>query len=102
MRSNNPPRLVQTAYDWHSGQSSPLYSFASTGGVIWSADHRDDLESEILSCRANLRDAIACDPGCGRDRDARRLNKLLAYVLKAKIGYCYESKRMMPKAKARA
>lgn len=43
---NNPPRLIQTAYDWHSGQSSPLYSFASTGGVIWSADHREDLDRD--------------------------------------------------------
>lgn len=34
------------AYDWHGGQSSPLYSFASTGKV-WDAAHRASILAEI-------------------------------------------------------
>lgn len=49
---NNP--LINTAYDWHGGQSSPLYSFASTGGVVHSEDHRENLKHEL---DANITDA---------------------------------------------
>jgi hypothetical protein len=37
----------KVAYDWHGGQSSPLYAFASTG-------HKSDgLRDEILDCLAD-------------------------------------------------
>lgn len=37
----------QTAYSWHGGQDSPLYSFASTGAIVHDEDHRAGLEGEI-------------------------------------------------------
>lgn len=36
----------ETAYDWHGGQSSPLYSFASTG-VVHGAEHRAAILAEL-------------------------------------------------------
>lgn len=38
---------TKTAYDWHGGQWSPLYSFASTGGKVHSEEHRKELKNEI-------------------------------------------------------
>jgi hypothetical protein len=38
---------VRTAYDWHGGMMSPLYSFASCGGVIHSEEHRQRLIEEV-------------------------------------------------------
>lgn len=38
--------MRDVAYDWHGGQDSPLYSFASTGKV-WNADHRARILAEI-------------------------------------------------------
>ena len=46
--------LVKTAYDWHGGQWSPLYSFASTGGVVHSIEHRYGLLDEIALCKDGL------------------------------------------------
>lgn len=43
---------VATAYEWHRGQSSPLYSFASTGGKVLSEEHRANLLGEIAKCLA--------------------------------------------------
>jgi len=36
-----------TAYAWHGGQYSPLYSFASTNATVHDEDHRAQLEGEI-------------------------------------------------------
>lgn len=36
-----------TAYEWHGGQWSDLYSFASTDATVHSEEHRSGLESEI-------------------------------------------------------
>lgn len=44
-----PQKHIDVAYSWHSGQSSPLYSFASTGGVVHNEEHRDDLNKEVDS-----------------------------------------------------
>jgi hypothetical protein len=38
---------VQVAYEWHGGQGSALYSYASTGGTVHSAEHKADLLKEI-------------------------------------------------------
>ena len=87
---DKPSRIVQTAYAWHGGQSSALYSFASTGGVVWSEDHRRNLIAEINACRGYR----YVDPATDR-RETARLDRLEAYVRKARVGYCYESRRMM-------
>lgn len=58
-----PSSLRQTAAEWHSGQWSPLYAFASTGTI------ESGLEAEILSC---LRDASP--------RDTERLQAILDFI----------------------
>ena len=64
--------LIKTAYDWHGGQTSPLYSFASTGGVVHSADHRHNLIDEINE-NINL----------AQEKDKPALKALLEHVLHA-------------------
>lgn len=44
----------ETAYDFHGGQYSPLYSFASTEATVWSEDHRAQLEGEIGDVTAGV------------------------------------------------
>lgn len=41
----------ETAYQWHGGQWSPLYSFASTGAIVHSEEHREGLIGEIEECQ---------------------------------------------------
>jgi hypothetical protein len=74
----NEPRAAgadhrQTAADWHGGQSSPLYAYASTGTVVTGID------TEIRSCLAHV------DRGdLPRERDPEhereRLQALLHHV----------------------
>ncbi len=42
-------KCIDTAFNWHGGISSPLYSFASTR-KIHSEHHRDDILDEINEC----------------------------------------------------
>ena len=42
-------KCIDIAFNWHSGISSPLYSFASTR-KIHSEHHRDDVLDEIDEC----------------------------------------------------
>jgi hypothetical protein len=42
--------MTATAYEWHGGQFSPLYSFASTGGKVHTEAHREKLLAEIDEC----------------------------------------------------
>jgi len=56
-------KLQQTASEWHSGQWSPLYAFASTGHVD------PQLGAEIRDC---LRDADK--------ENARKLRAILKYI----------------------
>ena len=42
-------KCIDTAFDWHGGISSALYSFASTR-KIHSEHHRDDVQDEIDEC----------------------------------------------------
>ncbi len=44
-------KCIETAFSWHGGISSPLYSFASTR-KIHSEHHRDDILDEIDECIA--------------------------------------------------
>ena len=43
-----------TAYQWHGGQWSPLYSYASTDCTVWDESHRMNLEGEILACMTTV------------------------------------------------
>lgn len=45
------PRARHLAYAWYGGQESALYSFASTGGVVHSAEHKANLLREISLCK---------------------------------------------------
>ena len=40
---------IAIAYDWHAGQDSSLYAFASTNGRVQSESHRGGLTNEINS-----------------------------------------------------
>jgi len=42
-----PTKAARIAYEWHGGQWSPLYSYASTGARIWSQEHKDGLLYDI-------------------------------------------------------
>ncbi len=42
-------KCIDTAFNWHGGKSSALYSFASTR-KIHSENHRDDILDEIDEC----------------------------------------------------
>jgi hypothetical protein len=44
--------VIQVAFDWHGGQSSALYAFASTRNVQ-SEDHRGATLAEIAICKKN-------------------------------------------------
>ena len=43
-------RAQEIAALWHSGQSSPLYSFASTG-KLWGESHKADVLKELRDNR---------------------------------------------------
>jgi hypothetical protein len=62
--------IVETAYAWHGGGGSPLYSFASCGGVVHTEQHRAELVSEIELCIGVAE----------TETDRTELNRLLAYV----------------------
>lgn len=38
---------VRVAFDWHGGQFSALYSFASTGGLVHDQRHLERLRVEV-------------------------------------------------------
>lgn len=42
--------VIQVAFDWHGGQESALYAFASTRNVQ-SEEHRAEVLSEIATCK---------------------------------------------------
>ena len=43
-------RMRMLAYEWHGGQESALYSYASTGAVIHTEGHRANLVGEVQKC----------------------------------------------------
>lgn len=69
----NPRNPVETAYSWHGGQWSPLYSFASTGGRVHGEEHRQALVGEIRSCLRFAEERHMTD-------EIENLNELLACV----------------------
>jgi hypothetical protein len=46
----------ETAYSWHGGQNSALYSFASTDCTVWTEEHRASLIADVERC---IRDCAA-------------------------------------------
>lgn len=67
---------IESAYEWHSGQSSYLYSFASLGGVLFKESWRGGLENEVESAiEAVNRKPEAYDPD-----ELEKLQNLLAVV----------------------
>lgn len=64
----------QIASEWHSGQTSPLYSFASTGGIFFPLE---DYLQELALCKPEE------GPGCWEARS--RLANLEEY-LRAEAG----------------
>lgn len=79
----NVSEAVDTAYEWHSGQRSPLYSFASLGGVLYKESGRGMLENEIEHCM----DVVRQDPTHYDPDSLERLENLLqvAQTIPAKI-----------------
>ena len=69
-------KMRMIAYDWHGGQDYALYSFASTGAVIHSEEHRRELiievEEDIAWCERNSATREAAD--------LPNLRQLLAFV----------------------
>lgn len=64
-----PATARQLGYQWHGGQSSPLYAFASSGIVA----NRGRLLDEIRACRLYAEDQ-------GHRRRARELDSLAEFV----------------------
>lgn len=77
---------VNVAYDYHGGQWSDLYSFASTGGTVHNQEHRDGLECEIESILRWDDDSFCDDP----EDEKRNLQNLLHVVQNAEIGVPFE------------
>lgn len=72
MLANNARRV---AYEWHGGQSSPLYQFASSGVVI----NHGALLNEIAECMRQAQ-------GEGyRNSDRTELERLRRYVERALV-----------------
>lgn len=67
--SNHAARAI--AYDWHGGQASGLYSFASTGRTT---------DVGIDHAIREVRYELAHLPGGAAHSDHRRLRNLLAYL----------------------
>jgi hypothetical protein len=85
----------QTAYDWHGGQSSALYSFASTGGKVHNKDHRDDLHHEIdKNIEWSKKDAAKEEPGQDSGKQIKRLRALKSYVAAAPIAIGEEAEEL--------
>ena len=73
-----PETARQLGYQWHGGQSSPLYAFASSGQV----DDRGRLLNEIRDCRS-----YSVEQGHrGRVRDLDSLAEFVAARLEADDG----------------
>jgi hypothetical protein len=87
IRSRRPSRAfaIRCAYDWHGGQTSPLYAFASTGGRVHSEEHRKRLKIEV----SELIDHAERHPEEFKTVETRkephRLSRLLEYINHAPI-----------------
>ena len=67
----------ETAYSWHGGQFSALYSFASCDCEVQSESHREDLQVEVAQCLMSL-DARAV--GDSTEDDYAELKNLEACI----------------------
>jgi hypothetical protein len=95
MRTKTKCQLIDEAYNWHGGKSSPLYSFASTM-TVHSEDHRLGLAKEIAknidwiaNTQVKTRAVIAKLGGyteAGKRKEIATLSKLAGMIAEAKIG----------------
>lgn len=81
---------VSYAFSWHGGQSSPLYSFASCGGVVHSEDHRRDLLLEVEKCLLWTNDWMKAAKALGKSvreyqKEPHRLMRLRAFINQAPV-----------------
>lgn len=70
------PTLRAIALDWHSGQTSPFYSFGSTGRLV--CNHRIDRADYLREADTNLHPKVLAttdDPA----REKERLTLLRAF-----------------------
>ena len=73
---------IDTAYSWHGGQNSALYSFASTGGKIHDENHREKLKKEISDNLKTVQNNPTVSDYKGEDK---KLSSLLTHVSKKSI-----------------
>ena len=69
-------RMRTLAYNWHGGGGSPLYQFASTGGVVHTDEHREKLVAEVQEYAA----WCEASPEAREAADLPALRELLASV----------------------
>ena len=93
-----PQKHIDLAYSWHGGQSSPLYSFASTGGVVHNEQHRTNLNKEIDT---NIASATQYenDPKYNKEYkgQTKKLNALKKYINSAPTKELAEGMRIVSK-----
>ena len=75
-------KCIETAFSWHGGKSSALYSFASTR-KIHSEHHRDNVLDEIDECINIALHQEQTDP---EDDDIDNLQSLSEVVSRLLIG----------------
>lgn len=68
--------VIETAFEWHGGKRSALYSFASTR-QLWSEEHRQQVIEELDNCPVFPEQ----EPG-----DSRRLMELRDTVFVLPVG----------------
>ena len=95
MQTRTKCKLIDEAFNWHGGQSSPLYSFASTR-TVHSEKHRQNLFVEIakntdwVAAQKDATRAEAAKLGnytqAGKRREIALLSKLAGLIADAKIG----------------
>ena len=50
--SADMPEAIATAYQWHNGEDTAMYSFASNGGTLSDPGQQGQLQSEVEECIA--------------------------------------------------
>ncbi len=75
-------KCIETAFNWHGGISSPLYSFASTR-KLHSENHRDDVLDEIDKCIYIVLHQEQTDP---EENDLDNLQSMSEVVSRLPVG----------------
>lgn len=93
MRKTTKEKAIETAFKWHGGMATALYSFASCGGVVHTSEHLEKLRAEVAERQAWVADVLATSHRRStgmKDRkeygkEPARLAALLAYINKQPI-----------------